>query len=410
MIMVLFFFGATIRRKFLTNLYMDFNENVWSVKREDLELISEVGKGSYAVVHKAKYEGKIVAVKAFKVDDVHEFVFEDFIGEVTAMADLRHPNLVMFIGAVFDEESPWIIQEFLSNGCLHDLLLDTGLIMSWKRRYKILRDCAFGMAHLHGTSFLHHDLKSLNVLLDEHLKAKVGDFGLASFTKSSRRAMHAVGTFRDRRMTRASSLYRNSTVAGSGRGANFSVISGSSRESQSLHSSAASARPKLSAGTPFWTAPEVLAGSRFTKESDVYSFGIVIAEVATRETPYRGENSTSVPIRVVTERLRPRLPVSTPMELQRLARKCWNQKAERRPNFIHIVNVLSELLEGVEKEEEDSRKRSSKKGKKKGVRRGSSFGLYERSSLSDPLVQRSAAVQVGRGGDEREAIRDVCIQ
>ena len=53
-----------------------------------MPLKKKKGKGSYAVVHKAKYEGKIVAVKAFKVDDVHEFVFEDFIGEVTAMADL----------------------------------------------------------------------------------------------------------------------------------------------------------------------------------------------------------------------------------------------------------------------------------------------------------------------------------
>ena len=39
---IVFFYGATIRRKLLTNLYMDFNENIWSVKRKDLELLSEI--------------------------------------------------------------------------------------------------------------------------------------------------------------------------------------------------------------------------------------------------------------------------------------------------------------------------------------------------------------------------------
>lgn len=80
----------------------------------------------------------------------------------------------------------FIVTEFMAGGSLSDLLRDQARTVLWRTRIAIGLEIALGMAHLHSRGLLHRDLKSGNVLLDEHLNAKVGDLGLSRVARPSR--------------------------------------------------------------------------------------------------------------------------------------------------------------------------------------------------------------------------------
>ena len=151
------------------------------------------------------------------------------------MESLRHPNIVMFMGAC--TKSPGnlaIVLEFCKNNCLWALLQDLRIPLSWEKRYELAIGVAKGMQYLHSFSVpvLHRDLKSLNVLLDEYYTPKIADFGWTRLLAE--------------KMT-------------------------------------------LKVGTFQWMAPEVIVSKHYTEKADVYSFGIILWEIASREPPFKSE-------------------------------------------------------------------------------------------------------------------------
>jgi len=95
------------------------------------------------------------------------------------MEVIRHPNVVLFLGACTKPPNLCIILEYCSRGSLWSLLHDLSIKMTWEYRKKFALDIAKGVYYLHTNSqpILHRDLKSLNVLLDHALTAKLADFG-----------------------------------------------------------------------------------------------------------------------------------------------------------------------------------------------------------------------------------------
>ncbi len=149
------------------------------------------------------------------------------------MESLRHPNIVMFMGAC--TKSPGnlaIVLEFCKNNCLWALLQDLRIPLSWEKRLELAIGVAKGMMYLHSFAVpvLHRDLKSLNVLLDEYYTPKIADFGWTRLLAE--------------KMT-------------------------------------------LKVGTFQWMAPEVILTKTYTEKADVYSFGIILWEIASREPPYK---------------------------------------------------------------------------------------------------------------------------
>ncbi|CAN0472585.1 unnamed protein product, partial [Scytosiphon promiscuus] len=88
---------------------------------------------------------------------------------------------------------------------------------------------------------------------------------------------------------------------------------------------------------------KVLHAAGSTKESDVYSFGIVVWEVLSRELPWEAvKHPRDIYIRVVLNNLRPTLPDDAPAEIADVARACWVSKPEDRPTFGSLKEDMKE--------------------------------------------------------------------
>jgi len=88
-------------------------------------------------------------------------------------------------------------------------------------------------------------------------------------------------------------------------------------------------------------APEVIRHESYSSNADVYSFGIVLWQLITREVPF----ATMTPIQAafaVAEGRRPEIPPSTPMRLQEIITACWDQDSQKRPSFTYIAMTLAD--------------------------------------------------------------------
>lgn len=148
------------------------------------------------------------------------------------MESLRHPNIVMFLGACTKFPNLAIVLEYCPNKSLWSLLQHDNIILSWNERKRLSLEIARGMNYLHcfPTPIIHRDLKSLNILIDEAFRAKIADFGWTRL--KSDRMTNRIGTFQ-------------------------------------------------------WMAPEVINGEKYSEKADVFSYGIILWEIASREPPYK---------------------------------------------------------------------------------------------------------------------------
>ena len=90
-------------------------------------------------------------------------------------------------------------------------------------------------------------------------------------------------------------------------------------------------------------APEVISGKNYSEKADVYSFGIILWEFASREPPYRKITQTKVSVEVVKNDLRPKIPKNTPEPLVRLMKRCWDRNPLRRPSFKEIIYEIEAM-------------------------------------------------------------------
>ncbi|XP_022743313.1 serine/threonine-protein kinase CTR1-like isoform X2 [Durio zibethinus] len=206
----------------------------------DLVLREKIGAGSFGTVHRAEWNGSDVAVKILMEQDLHAERFKEFLSEVAIMKCLRHPNIVLFMGAVTQPPNLSIVTEYLSRGSLYKLLHKPGVreVLDERRQLSMAYDVAKGMNYLHRRNppIVHRDLKSPNLLVDKKYTVKVCDFGL-------------------------SRLKANTFLSS-----------------------------KTAAGTPEWMAPEVLRDEPSNEKSDVYSFGVILWELATLQQPWGNLN------------------------------------------------------------------------------------------------------------------------
>ena len=172
---------------------LEASENSWKISHSELTLSKiELGRGAWGVIWIGQFRGQRVAIKQLHKEITRHYR-ELIDREIQTMARLRHPNLLQFIGAVFDDPSgdPMIITE----------VMDTSLRKAYENKeltpdpscrpviLSILHDVAVGLNYLHclPDPIIHRDVSSANVLLESKgpgkWKTKVSDFGSANAVK-----------------------------------------------------------------------------------------------------------------------------------------------------------------------------------------------------------------------------------
>ncbi|XWS73027.1 hypothetical protein CRYUN_Cryun02cG0090700 [Craigia yunnanensis] len=272
------------------------------IKNSDLEELQELGSGTFGTVYHGKWRGTDIAIK--RINDrcfagkpsEQERMIDDFWNEAIKLADLHHPNVVAFYGVVLDGPGGSVatVTEYMVNGSLRNALQKNERNLDKRKRFLIALDVAFGMEYLHGKNIVHFDLKSDNLLVnlrDPHRPiCKVGDLGLSKVKCQT-------------------------------------LISGGVR------------------GTLPWMAPELLNGSSslVSEKVDVFSFGIVMWELLTREEPYADLHYGAIIGGIVSNTLRPPVPESCDPEWRSLMERCWSSEPSERPNFTEIANELRSM-------------------------------------------------------------------
>ncbi|KAJ4885495.1 Protein kinase family protein [Raphanus sativus] len=160
------------------------------IKKITKSFTEVVGRGGFGTVYKGKLsDGSKVAVKVLN-DSKSDC--EDFINEVASMSQTSHVNIVSMLGFCYEGSKRAIIYEFLENGSLDQLSnLDVSTL------YGIALGVAKGIEYLHyscKTRIVHFDIKPQNVLLDENLRPKVADFGLAKLCEKQESILSLLDT------------------------------------------------------------------------------------------------------------------------------------------------------------------------------------------------------------------------
>ncbi|KAF8790378.1 mitogen-activated protein kinase kinase kinase 13-like [Argiope bruennichi] len=218
--------------------------------------------------------------------------------DVKHLKKLSHCNVVTFKGVCVQPPCFCIIMEYCPSGTLHNLLrqgteIPPKKVMEWSKQV------AGGMNYLHTHKIIHRDLKSENILIGYNDVLKISDFG-------------------------TSRQWNDKSV-------------------------------KMSfAGTVAWMAPEVIRNESCSEKVDIWSFGVVLWELLTCETPYKGVDSSAIIWGVGSNSLHLPVPSTCPDGFKLLLKQCWSGKPRNRPSFRHIMMHLDiaavEILSTPEEE------------------------------------------------------------
>ncbi|CEF59887.1 Eph receptor tyrosine kinase [Strongyloides ratti] len=238
----------------------------------------------------------IVAVKTLK-KCVTEQEKKYFTMEATTMSQFHHDNVLRCIGVVGTDYVEMIITEYMVNGSLINFLKTiSGDTYSKVKLAHMCLDVAEGMQYLHMKGYIHRDLASRNILLDQFYRCKIADFGLS----------------------------RN----------------GFNNENVELEYTNAMAKK-----IPIrWTSPEALEKGLYTAASDVWSFGILMWEIFTfGERPYYDWSHRKIYEEVLQGYRLPK-PDDAPEILYRVMVECWIYDKNERPTFTAITNEIKSYI------------------------------------------------------------------
>ena len=213
--------------------------------------------------------------------------------ETYIMSQLRHPNVALCYGMVLQSDAVALVMAYYPRGTLLQLLQDDGRDVKWQDKVIMALDAAEGMAYLHNRPYepiVHGDLKASNLLIDTDGRVVISDFGLSRIQTITA----SVGT--------------------------------------AAHDSAMSV---------MYAAPELISDAGIanqcpkTPASDVYSFGMLLYEIATRNPPFQRVHQQAVRSFVVRGK-RADVPEGVPRSYGELM---------ARPAFGEIVAVLRQLAQ-----------------------------------------------------------------
>uniref|UniRef100_A0A3Q3IND1 Tyrosine-protein kinase n=1 Tax=Monopterus albus TaxID=43700 RepID=A0A3Q3IND1_MONAL len=268
----------------------------WVLDHDDIILGHLIGRGNFGEVYSGRLssDNTPVAVKLCKENLAPEQKSK-FLMEARILKQYDHPNIVRLIGVCTQKQPIYIIMELIQGGDFLSFLRHEGHSLKPKMLIKMTENVAAGMMYLESKKCIHRDLAARNCLVAENNVVKISDFGM------------------------------------------------SRQQDDGVYS----AEGGLKQVPVKWTAPEALNYGRFTTESDVWSFGVLLWEAFSMGmTPYT--SMTNQQTREEVERgYRMPAPHGCPVEIARIMTSCWQYEARNRPSFKKLRAELSALYDKI---------------------------------------------------------------
>lgn len=261
-----------------------------------------IGGGSFGVVFKGEYLGTEVAIKEVLPNNTYD-VEKYFERECVLMKEARHPNIVQYIGLT---KSPgpdgriYIISEFVGSN-VRSYIADHSKPFPWRLRMSFAMDIARALAYLHARNCMHRDLKGENLLITANERIKVCDFGFARIAARNEEEMRRISY----------------------------------------------------CGTDGYMSPEILLGIDFSLPSDVFSLGVIFAEIASRHLVDSHTFKRTMPtFGLDADEVRDMASEGCPDAFIQLALDCVEEDPRDRPEMRQVVARLRDIEREVLMREE----------------------------------------------------------
>ena len=210
-----------------------------------------IGQGSFGSVYLALHAvtGELMAVKQVEMpsssgtqlDAKKNNMIEALKHEISLLRDLKHPNIVQYLGSNSDDTHLHIFLEYVPGGSVASMLVNYGPLGEGLIK-NFVRQILTGLVYLHSKDIIHRDIKGANILVDNKGSVKISDFGISKRVEAS----------------------------------SFLSPTGAKKAGQ---------RVSLQ-GSVFWMAPEVVKQTAYTRKADIWSLGCLIVEMFTGTHPH----------------------------------------------------------------------------------------------------------------------------
>ncbi|OCT89696.1 tyrosine-protein kinase Fes/Fps [Xenopus laevis] len=264
----------------------------WVLEHEEVILGERIGKGNFGEVFSGRIraDNTPVAVKSCR-DTLPPDLKDKFLMEARILKQYSHPNIVKLIGVCTQKHPIYIVMELVQGGDFQTFLRNEGPKLKVKELIRMSENAAAGMEYLESKHCIHRDLAARNCLVTEKNVLKISDFGM------------------------------------------------SREEEDGVYSSTGGMKQ-----IPVkWTAPEALNYGRYSSESDVWSFGILLWEAFSLGSVPYAVMSNQQTREAIEQGVRLLIPDNCPDEVYNLMLRCWEYDPKKRPNFsiVHqeLVNI-----------------------------------------------------------------------
>ena len=223
-----------------------------------------IGQGSFGSVYMALHTltAELMAVKQVELpstagtpaDAKKNNMIEALKREIALLRDLKHPNIVQYLGSQSETDTLNIFLEYVPGGSIAKMLVDYGA-MAETMVARLTKQVLVGLAYLHSKGIIHRDIKGANILVDSHGAVKISDFGISKRVQDSK------------------TLLSEEELGGGGKktGRRGAGMAGNRVSMQ---------------GSVFWMAPEVVKQTAYTRKADIWSLGCLVVEMLTASHPY----------------------------------------------------------------------------------------------------------------------------
>lgn len=263
-----------------------------------------IGQGSFGTVYLALHAitAELMALKQVEmpssantaVDAKKNNMVEALKREIDLLRELKHPNIVQYLGSNSDDTHLNIFLEYVAGGSVATMLNNYGPLPE-PLVSNFVRQILTGLDYLHSMDIIHRDIKGANILVDNHGSVKISDFGISKRVETTIRT----------------SMARQPKKGG----------------------------PRVSLqGSVFWMAPEVVKQTAYTRKADIWSLGCLIVEMFTGTHPHPNCTQLQAIFKIGgKEQAKPEIPEELSDNVKAFLEKTFEYNHEMRPSAEELL-------------------------------------------------------------------------